>query len=206
MTKRQLRDTLRRAVASLSPESVAAQSALVCDTVVALGAFAAARDVCVYLSMPNEVQAREILRASFASGKGVYVPKVTGRSSSDLRMLRVASLEEVDALPRNAWGIPEPPLTDGDAARDDLLDDGACGIVVVPGCGFDAQCRRLGHGKGYYDSFLGRLRERYDARSVPFPLLVGVCLREQLVDAIPVTEYDVPVDLVVTPDAALRAP
>ena len=33
-------------------------------------------------------------------------------------------------------------------------------LVVMPGVAFDLNCRRLGHGKGFYDEFLSRYRIR----------------------------------------------
>ncbi|HVY49722.1 MAG TPA: 5-formyltetrahydrofolate cyclo-ligase, partial [Minicystis sp.] len=55
---------------------------------------------------------------------------------------------------------------------------------------------RLGYGAGYYDRALPRVR--------PPALAVGVAFSFQLVADLPVTEHDVPVDLVVTDDRVLH--
>lgn len=66
-------------------------------------------------------------------------------------MLRVAGPEAVAAFPKSKWGIPEPPLSEPfEPGRDDGTYAGRMDLVVVPGVAFDARCRRLGHGKGYY--------------------------------------------------------
>ena len=62
-------------------------------------------------------------------------------------------------------------------------------VVLVPGMAFDAEGRRLGRGKGYYDRFLSSLHPR--------PKLVGVCFDFQKVDRVPTETRDVAVDLVV---------
>ena len=48
-------------------------------------------------------------------------------------------------------GIPEP-----DPTRSRLLSPEELDAVLVPCVAFDAQLRRLGHGKGYYDRYLAR--------------------------------------------------
>jgi len=52
-----------------------------------------------------------------------------------------------------------------------------------------AACDRLGRGGGYYDRFF---------RSHPNILKLGVCYREQVLDAIPMEGHDVRLDLIVT--------
>lgn len=58
-------------------------------------------------------------------------------------------MDEIQNFPKSNWGIPEPIALHG-ISRDDyrVID-----LVVVPGVAFDSQCRRLGHGKGYYGMF-----------------------------------------------------
>lgn len=77
--------------------------------------------------------------------------QVTGPGSPDMIMLRVAGPEAVEAFPKSKWGIPEPLLpAPFEPGRDDGTYAGRMDLVVVPGVAFDARCRRLGHGKGYY--------------------------------------------------------
>mmetsp|Transcript_21965 Transcript_21965/g.44420 ORF Transcript_21965/g.44420 Transcript_21965/m.44420 type:complete len:86 (+) Transcript_21965:440-697(+) len=67
---------------------------------------------------------------------------------------------------------------------------------------FDRCCRRLGRGKGYYDTFLEALSEGRAARGLPPPVAVGLCLDEQLVPEVPTDVHDRILDAVVTPTAA----
>ena len=62
-------------------------------------------------------------------------------------------------------------------------------LVVVPGMAFDAKGNRLGRGGGFYDRLLPSL-------TCP---KVGVCRQNQLVEEVPVQEWDQKVDIVITP-------
>jgi len=94
--------------------------------------------------------------------------------------------------------IPEPPL-DG---RDDIFSSVYNGVdlIIVPGSVFDEKCHRCGHGKGYYDRFLKRLKKVRAAHGLDL-VCMGVCLRPQLIGLpVPCDEYDVQLDAVATPD------
>ncbi len=73
----------------------------------------------------------------------------------------------------------------------DQLIDLSCQeiLCLTPLIASTAACDRLGRGGGYYDRFF---------RNHPNILKVGVCYREQVVDAIPMEEHDVRLDLIVT--------
>lgn len=118
-----------------------------------------------------------------------------------MRMLRVGSIDELLAMPRNWWGIPEPTeeatasMADGLSEGNGLLD-----AVVVPAMAFDTRCMRLGHGKGYYDTFLEKLQAARDTRQLPTARMIGLGLQEQLVSEVPTEEHDVPLDCICLPD------
>jgi len=104
----------------------------------------------------------------------------------------VGGLAELDTWDTDQWGIRQPPVC-GDPAgvRGAELD-----LVVVPGVAFDATGRRLGHGKGYYDTWLAGVAA--DVRSgvvrARMPTLIGLALSVQMVDEVPVDDLDVVMD------------
>ncbi|WP_421569358.1 5-formyltetrahydrofolate cyclo-ligase [Stenotrophomonas sp. PD6] len=107
--------------------------------------------------------------------------------------LRFAPWRPGQALTANRFGIPEP-----DIALDDTLAPEQMTLVVAPLVGFDAQCRRLGMGGGWYDrSFAFRQQ-----RPAP-PWLAGVGFAAQQVDDLPVQPWDVGVDAICTEASTL---
>ena len=110
------------------------------------------------------------------------------------RLLRFAPWRPGQPLVANRYGIPEPDVDATQALRPEEM-----ALVVAPLTGFDARCRRLGMGGGWYDrSFAFRQR-----RSAP-PWLVGVGFAAQQVPALPVEGWDVAVDAICTEQATLQ--
>ncbi|MDE6768031.1 MAG: 5-formyltetrahydrofolate cyclo-ligase, partial [Eubacterium sp.] len=66
-------------------------------------------------------------------------------------------------------------------------------ICIVPAIAYDKKGYRLGYGKGYYDRFL----ENFSFISV------GLCYNELIMDVLPIGEYDIPVDYIITQDGIL---
>lgn len=89
----------------------------------------------------------------------------------------------------NRFGIPEPVGSDEFApAQIDL--------VLMPLVGFAADGARLGMGAGFYD----RAFEFRHGQSDGLPRLVGVAYAVQEVDSLPVDDWDVPLDGIITED------
>lgn len=148
-----------------------------------LGEFRDAGCVLAYMSMPGEVQTHEYLDRWHAAGKRVVLPKVRGEA---------LALREYDParLVSGYRGILEP--SDEAAA----VEPSEIELAVVPGVAFSFQkgpdgkerFYRLGRGGGFYDRLLPGL-------GCP---LVGVCYPFRLVDALPLDEWDMPLDLVLS--------
>lgn len=217
--KKELRKRMRAEMKALSADEIAEQSMQVCERVKGLEAVQAAAGVCVFLSMPKELQTQGLLdyvfEDNYATGwdemragrRGVFVPKVFGPGRSDMVMLPIfGGQAEIDGYPRSKWDIPEPEIPAG-ATVDELWGMAAPSmeVVIVPGCAFDAGCNRCGHGKGYYDTFLERLTRERAALGLPPPKTFGVGLQPQVVDGIPMDAHDRPLDMLLTPSAVFES-
>jgi len=188
---------------ALSADTLATQSEAACLRVASLEAVTRSSCVSVYLAMPSaECQTAPLLRALFEQGKSVFVPRVTGPTRHDMQMLRVTSFEQLESFPRSKWNIPEPSEEEA-ANLEDGLTDAVIDTVIVPAVAFDRACRRLGQGRGYYDTFLEKLTMARADRGLPAPITIGLGLQEQLVPEVPVSEHDFPLDFVSLPEVLL---
>ena len=184
------------------------------------------------------------------SVRRMHMNMVSLRSKEDLKQCE---------LRRDKWGIPSIS-PDSVSSRFSILDPD-CGriwkdespsekrlwlpsleeqesteatldMIVVPGLAFDRQCRRLGHGKGYYDIFLESYHtekvDRSKGKTMPYVgqssppqarlytsdhYLVGLALNEQVLppeESIPVHKNDWVLDALLMGDGSIfrneRAP
>ena len=113
----------------------------------------------------------------------IVVPKMAG---DDLGHYYYEGLHQLD---QNQYGIFEPTHgTPVDLSRIEM--------VVVPLLTADKKGHRLGYGRGYYDRFLTQLS--------PSCKKIGLSLFN-LEDNIPTDEWDVPLDMMVTPFGIVKA-
>lgn len=63
-------------------------------------------------------------------------------------------------------------------------------LILVPLIAYDSKLMRLGRGGGYYDRYLRKHRNKLKA--------VGICFRTSFVSALPVDEWDEPLDDIIT--------
>lgn len=80
-------------------------------TITQLPEFAKSRNVSIYVSMPsNELQTHDLIEAAFKAGKRVLVPFIDGPI---MQMVESPGFMDIESLPPNDWGIPEPTSSEG---------------------------------------------------------------------------------------------
>jgi 5-formyltetrahydrofolate cyclo-ligase len=183
---------LRRSVAARreAQGDVAALSRRIWDKILALPQFVRARTVMTYLDIGNEVRTRQYVPELWQLGKKVVVPFCTAR---DLRLFHLINMDE---LSPGTWQILEPKPEWRERAERHV-EASELDLIVVPGLAFDRNGGRLGLGKGYYDRFLQLIR--LDA------MKISPAFECQLVEEIPMSPYDVRVDMVITEKAVYSA-
>jgi 5-formyltetrahydrofolate cyclo-ligase len=161
-------------------------SAAICQRLFKLKEYTAAGTVLFYVNVRSEVRTRPTLTSALNSEKRIVVPYCV-----DDR-LELFHLESLDELEPAAFGILEPkaPLRE---LAERHLDPKEIDFVIAPGVAFDRRGGRLGHGLGYYDRLLQRLR--------PEAVIVGLAFECQLFNEIPMSSHDVFMDVVVTESA-----
>jgi 5-formyltetrahydrofolate cyclo-ligase len=158
-------------------------SQAICERFASLPEYAAARTVMMYVDVRNEVRTRPFLPAALAQGKRMVVPYCVDGE------LELFPLESLDELAVASFGLLEPKpelrLLPQKRVEPEELD-----LVMVPGVAFDRQGGRIGHGKGYYDRLLRRVR--------PDAPLIGIAFECQIFAEIPMLPHDVRMDKVIT--------
>ncbi|KAL5340399.1 hypothetical protein BJX70DRAFT_396907 [Aspergillus crustosus] len=225
--KKDLRKRMRQALQGIPADSIVTQSRIVANRLFALPEYQRAQRIGVYLSMPTgELSTTAIVEDALKNHKQVFVPYIhsietttTHQKTSVMDMLALDSMEEFLSLERDNWGIPSLTQAQASSKRNcfggtglsaaiakDTTSPSGLDLIVMPGMAFDPGFRRLGHGKGYYDSFLTRYL-RWEAESGAdtrkIPLLVALSLKEQTLsppEEIPVTNHDWPVAILLVGD------
>ncbi|HEU5102505.1 MAG TPA: 5-formyltetrahydrofolate cyclo-ligase [Roseiflexaceae bacterium] len=155
------------------------RSTAICERVIALPSYLAARAIHCYLPMRSEVDTRPLVADALARGKRVAVPIVVPKASQ----LSHAWLESLsaDVLAPGVFGTFSPR-----DARPASVGD--WDLTIVPLLAFDRRGYRLGYGKGYYDRLLA-------AGTTP---TIGVGFAAQEIAALPDEAHDVALDWVAT--------
>jgi 5-formyltetrahydrofolate cyclo-ligase len=164
----------------MPPELRSEKSHRACRNLISTPQFQNASAVMMYLSLPHEVDTSEAILCAWQLGKTVAVPKVSWQQRHMIPV-RINSLEtdfstEVAGLRNPVTGVPMPF---------EEID-----LVVTPALGFDRKGNRLGRGGSYYDGFFANKQLKASR--------CGFAFAEQLVESVPVTPIDEPVDFLVT--------
>ncbi len=186
-TKHRTRSDLKAILSDLSSDAILKKSYLIADRLFATRWWNDADTVLAFCSMSREVDTSFMIARAFEQVKTVGIPRV---QEDTLIFHRLRQLDSNFSI--GVFDIREPspdwPVLDIRTMRIGKL------LIVAPGLGFDRGLNRLGRGKGFYDRFLRIAREK-DRENIH---VVGVCFSEQLIDHVPVGNYDVPIDGLIT--------
>lgn len=184
--KKELRQRLRKTLAEISPDAVAARSLQIWHRLFAEVEYVRAGVVMLFLSLPGEPDTTPLVLRCWQDRKRVLAPKV---SWNQRRMLPVEIRSLTDDLSVSQMGVREP--VSGIPFPVSMID-----LVIVPGLGFDEFGNRLGRGRGFYDRFLAH--PEFKGRTC------AVAFEQQVVPAIPTGPLDRPVHMLVTDEKVRR--
>ena len=173
--KAELRKTIRQQKRAMTEEEICTRSQKLCQLFLQSAAYRNAKTIYGYLPYNQEVRTWDLVRQAWLDGKKVAVPKVYGE---EMKFIYIADFSQVGT---GYCGIPEP-LADGPVAEDKEA------LVLMPGLAFDREGHRIGYGGGFYDRFLS---------AEPSHPTVALCYEFQVVEDLPVEEFDIPVDTVI---------
>ncbi len=187
-------DDISKRKTELRSEAAARRDALPAETRKAAAEAIAARAfplpitsgaiVAGFMPLKSEINPLPLMKALVAAGARLALPKIAGRG----KPLIMRAWPWGAPLDAGQWGIREPKA---DAAEVDP------DILLVPLLAFDRNGHRIGYGAGYYDMTIARLR------SLKKVTAVGIAFAMQEVPAVPATERDERLDLVLTEREAI---
>lgn len=70
-----------------------------------------------------------------------------------------------------------------------FIDPNEIDLIITPGVAFKKDGYRVGYGGGYYDRFLSK---------IPNTQTIAIAFSLQIVDELPIDNYDIPVDYIYT--------
>jgi len=132
-----------------------------------------------FMPLKSEINPLQLMRRLAASGAQLALPVIAGRG----KPLIMRSWNFGDELGCGQWNIREPKPEAAEVEPD---------ILLVPLLAFDRGGHRIGYGAGYYDMTIARLRARKPI------IAMGLGFAAQEVSAVPATQRDARLDLVLT--------
>ena len=179
-----LRLELRQRRADLDEEDQAAASMAVMARLARVPVLRRASRIAGYRAVRGELDIDASLILLAERGASITVPRVRGEH------LEFVTWFPDDASRPGPFAIPEP-------ITDDVVPLSLHDVVLAPLVAFDAHGSRLGQGGGFYDRTLAGCRGSR-------PTVIGIAHSFQEVERVPVEEWDVPIDAVVTEEAVLE--
>jgi 5-formyltetrahydrofolate cyclo-ligase len=187
LAKRQLRKGRRALRAALPVAARAERSRAIVERAGKLAELSRARGVGLFWPIveKGEVDLRALDHDLRTRGVRMYYP-----SSRDAGGPSLALLADPSDLSDEGYGFLEPPA--GSVAADPSDLD----VIFVPALAVSETGHRLGYGAGFYDALLPRFRSR--------ATMIAVAYDFDLLAELPVDEWDVPADVIVTDARVLR--
>lgn len=180
--KQMVRQQIREKMKKLSTEYMKESDEKIQEIILDLPEFKRAETVFCYISVGKEVSTVKILEECFRQGKTVGVPLCIQPG-----IMEVREIKEMEQLENGIYGLLEPKK------NTPLIRKKEIQLGIIPCVSADLCGKRLGHGAGYYDRYLS---------DADFYKII-LCREKLLWQDIPVDDYDVPVDLVITEESHL---
>jgi len=173
--KKLLRQQIKAVKKDFTPEQAIIDSDRIFSQVEDLPQFKNAKVVLAYWSLSDEVSTQKFI-LKWASEKRIALPIVMGET------LEIRAFNGLNSLiTSDSFGIQEPQT-------EELINPMDVDFAIIPGVAFDRRGNRMGRGKGFYDRFLKQTKA--------YKVAVGFDF--QILEDVPVSSLDVPVDIVIS--------
>lgn len=176
-TKKEIRQTVRKARDAMMPQEIAKESACICKRIMESDVFERSEKCMLYYPLGSEASVLPLADRCFAVGKRVAFPRVIKDT------MEFVEVTDMSGFSEGYFHVMEPIGTNRIEWEDAL--------VITPGVAFDRNGGRIGYGKGFYDRYFAE-REGL--------IRMGVSLLPQMVEDVTADAYDKRMHYVVTPD------
>ena len=185
MEKEKARRIAQTKVARLAEKEREEKEKAVEERLFSLHEFQQSQVIMFFAGMADEVDTRDMLARALNEGKTVGLPRTFIKTG----LLKAFEIKSLGELRPGAYGILEPPETLPIAPA-------SIDFIVVPARAYDRKGNRLGRGKGFYDRFLAQK----DLRAVR----CGVAFDCQIFSHLAHSQFDEPVDIIITESEVIR--
>ncbi|MBQ7708181.1 MAG: 5-formyltetrahydrofolate cyclo-ligase [Lachnospiraceae bacterium] len=182
MNKKDIRDSVLFLRNSLDKKEALYISRGICNDITDLDVYDNADNICLYMSINNEVDLTYLMEQSFKDGKKVWLPRVIDKQMQFYRYEKDTKFKE------GAYGIKEPD-------SDEVLVPDEKTLIIMPGAVFSEDKKRIGYGGGYYDKYLSKHPECQT---------VAVCYELQIFPDLPSEDYDIKPQVIVTEERIIE--
>jgi len=204
--KKRIREAVSKFRDSMNQDEVENKSSIIIDKIYQTEAYKESNIIMCYVNFKNEVITKGFIERCLNENKRIAVPLVQkisctqeelnknctesiNKRKSEIVASEIYNLE--NDLSKGTFGILEP-LPENIREIDPRYID----MVIVPGVAFDLKRNRLGFGAGYYDRFLSKVRSNC--------IKIGICYEIQLMEDIPVSQYDIKMDMIITENRIIK--
>jgi 5-formyltetrahydrofolate cyclo-ligase len=139
-----------------------------------------ATNILLYFPFRSEIDTTIIIKKALQDCKKIILPRVLDKN---LDLYFIENYEH--QLKKGSYGIMEPVPELCKPAEISDID-----LAIVPGVCFDKNFNRLGYGGGFYDKLLPLLNNNVKK--------IALCFEMQVLPEIPISDYDIKVDKIIT--------
>lgn len=181
-----LRQQLRSARRHLSKKQQSAHARQLAKNMHLCRHYRQVRRIAFYLAEDGEIATNIAIHHAWQAKKHVYLPRLSPYENE----LFFARYTPRISMKNNRFGIAEPAVSIKKCKRAHQLQ-----LIFMPLVGFDMQGNRLGMGGGFYDR---TLHFRNHQKKWKHPKLIGLAHECQQLEQVPVEQWDIPLDGILT--------
>lgn len=180
MIKKTIRDLILDNRSKLSKDKHELFSKIIIDQIFDSTFYNESKTIMTFVSFSDEVDTHNFIKRSLADGKRILVP-ITFPKTKEIKPSEIYDFDELEVGYYNILTPKEEYIR--------FINPEEIDLAIVPGVAFNRDGYRVGYGGGYYDRFLSQYTDI---------IKLGIAFDLQIVDKLPIEDFDIPVDIIFT--------